>query len=340
MTPLVSILIPAYNAAEWLHDTLESAVAQTWKRREIIVVDDGSRDQTLAVARRFESAEVKVHSQANQGAAAARNRALELSQGDYIQWLDADDLLSPNKVEAQVDLLRRTGTEKTLASGPWGQFLYRASRARFEPSLLWEDLAPTEWLVRKMANNLHMQTGTWLVSRQVTQAAGPWNTRLLGDDDGEYFCRILLNSDGVRFAPEAKVYYRMAGTSSLSYIGRSNKKLEAQYRSMQLHIDYLRSLEDSERTRRAAVAYLHNWIGNFYPERADIIAEAEQLAASLGGELRVPALSWKYRWIETTLGAAAAKRAKVFLPGVKWWAIRQWDRALSKLERPALKQTT
>src|SRR5436309_10735842 len=91
-TPLVSILIPAYNAERWIADTVRSALAQTWPRREIIIVDDGSRDQTLQVAQQFASKNVSVVAQENQGASAARNKAFELCQGDYIQWLDADDL--------------------------------------------------------------------------------------------------------------------------------------------------------------------------------------------------------------------------------------------------------
>ena len=100
----------------------------------------------------------------------------------------------------------------------------RAMRVQFTPTVLWCDLSPTEWLIRKMGQNLHMQTATWLVSRALTQAAGPWDTRLLADDDGEYFCRVLLASDGVRFVPEGRVFYRMSGSDRLSYIGRSSRK--------------------------------------------------------------------------------------------------------------------
>jgi GT2 family glycosyltransferase len=75
MRPLVSILIPAFNAQNWIAETLESAIAQTWPEREIIVVDDGSTDQTLAIAKRFEPADVRIVTQKNQGAAAARNTA-------------------------------------------------------------------------------------------------------------------------------------------------------------------------------------------------------------------------------------------------------------------------
>src|ERR1051326_2220353 len=83
MPPLVSILIPAYNSEAWIADTIKSALAQTWPRTEIIVVDDGSKDQTLEIAKQFAGAKVSVATQSNQGAAAARNNALKRSQGEY-----------------------------------------------------------------------------------------------------------------------------------------------------------------------------------------------------------------------------------------------------------------
>jgi glycosyltransferase involved in cell wall biosynthesis len=335
MNPLVSILIPAYNAGEWIADTLESAVRQTWKNKEIIVVDDGSTDNTREVAEAYVSRGVSVTSQPNRGAAATRNEAFSRSQGDYIQWLDADDLLAPDKIASQVALLDRGVGPRTVISGAWGSFMFRPERAEFVPTPLWCDLSPTEWLVRKMTHNLHMQTATWLVSRALTQAAGPWNTKLLGDDDGEYFCRVLLASDTVRFVPEAKVYYRMAGPTSLSYIGSSNQKLDAQFRSMELHISYLRSLEQSDRVQRACVAYLQNWLAHFYPDRPDIIDRAKALAAEFGGELTPPEFSWKYTWIQSLFGAHAAKRAQVSLRRVKWSLVRRWDRALSRNPRLA-----
>jgi glycosyltransferase involved in cell wall biosynthesis len=333
LEPLVSILIPAFNAQEWIADALLSAVAQTWDRKEIIVVDDGSTDRTLAIARQFESDCVRVFTQENQGASAARNKAFSFSRGDYIQWLDADDLLAPDKIAEQMTALDQCRSHRTLLSSAWGQFMYRYDRAQFIPTALWSDLPPVEWLLHKMGQNLHMQTATWLVSRELTEAAGPWNTSLLGDDDGEYFCRVLLQSDGVRFVPEAKVYYRACGAGSLSYIGRSDRKREAQWRSMELHIRYLQSLEDSPRVREACVKYLQNWLSLFYPERLDIVKRMWQTAAEMGGELEVSRLSWKYFWIETIFGRPLAMRAQVFLQRVKWSLVRFWDKTLFRIAR-------
>jgi glycosyltransferase involved in cell wall biosynthesis len=167
MKPLVSILIPAYNSEQWIGYTLKSAVAQTWPRKEIIVVDDGSKDGTAEVAGKFASKELVVVRAENQGAAAARNHALSISQGDYVQWLDADDLLAPDKIERQLGLLQDSDSSRVLLSSSWAFFNYRVSRAKFVPTPLWQDLSPVEWLMRKMGNNLHMQTATWLTSRQL-----------------------------------------------------------------------------------------------------------------------------------------------------------------------------
>lgn len=335
MNPLVSILIPAYNAEVWIADTIESALAQTWPRKEIIVVDDGSTDRTLAVARRFASSQVLVTTRENRGASAARNEAFSLCQGDYIQWLDADDLLSSDKVASQMAARERGCRARTLLSSGYGYFRYRPRRAEFTPTALWRDLSPTEWLMTKMVENLHMQTATWLMSRELTEAAGPWDTRLLGDDDGEYFCRALLASDGVKFSPHGRVYYRISGPSRLSYLGGSSRKMEAQFLSMRMHIAYLRSLEDSPRVRAACVQYLQNWLIVFYPERMDIVREADRLAVDLGGRLETPRLSWKYGWVRALFGWGAAKRTQVFMRHLKAAVLRQWDKMLFRFEGPA-----
>jgi glycosyltransferase involved in cell wall biosynthesis len=341
MKPLVSILIPAYNAEEWIADTIRSAIAQTWQRKEIIVVDDGSRDGTAGVARRFASKEVTVASKENQGAAAARNHALQLSKGDYIQWLDADDLLAPDKVERQLAALGETGGRRILLSSPWAYFNYRPHRARFIPTSLWQDLSPAEWLVRKMSENLHMQTATWLTSRQLAEAAGPWDTRLISDDDGEYFCRVLLASEGTRFVREAKVFYRVTPSSRWSYVGTSDKKKNALLLSMKLHIQYLRSLEESGRVRKACLAYMRTWLDNFYPERPDIVAELQDQAAQLQGHLETPRLRWKYAWMKPIFGWQVAKRAQMMFPQVKASLIRYWDKTMYRFEaREALASQT
>jgi glycosyltransferase involved in cell wall biosynthesis len=333
MDPLVSILIPAYNARQWIADTLKSALAQTWARKEVIVVDDGSSDQTLEIARSFASDNVSVVTQNNQGAAAARNKAFSLSQGDFIQWLDADDLLSPNKISAQMARVDEARQQRALLSSGWAYFAYRPQRAQFMPTALWTDLSPVEWLLRKLAQNLHMQTATWLISRDITTAAGPWNTNLLGDDDGEYFCRVLLASKGTLFVPDSKVYYRITGGNRLSYIGQSQRKMAAHFLSMELHIQYIRSLEDSERVRRACLNYLQTWLPDFFFEGSEWVEKAQKLAKTLGGQLNPPQLSWKYSWLQRGFGWTTARRTQLKYNRIKTGVRRCWDKAMFYLER-------
>src|SRR6516165_8868413 len=147
MQPLVSILVPAYNAEHWIADTLESAVGQTWPRKEIIVVDDGSTDGTGEVARRFASKNVKVVSTSNQGLSAAVNNAYRVCQGDYIQELDADDILARDKIERQLAALREADSDRILLSSSMAFFYYRTRHARYLETSLCQDLSPVEWLL-------------------------------------------------------------------------------------------------------------------------------------------------------------------------------------------------
>jgi glycosyltransferase involved in cell wall biosynthesis len=333
--PLVSILIPAYNAEEWIADTLRSAISQTWNNTEIIVVDDGSTDRTFAIAREFEKEGVHVLRQDNQGAAAARNTAYSLCHGDYIQWLDADDLLAPEKISKQMELAKGGVGKLTALSAEYGTFMYRPDRSQFNSSALWCSLTPAEWLLRKMGQNLYMQTATWMISRELAEAAGPWDPSLFCDDDGEYFCRVLLASDGVRFCPDAKVYYRSFGFDSLSYVSNSAQKLEAHWRSMKLHIRYLRLMEDSGRVNAACLQYLRNWLICYYPEWSEIVEEVQQIAMELGEPIGTPTLSWKYSWMRRIFGWGVAKTAQRRLRRLRWLTEKRWEKFLLAFARQA-----
>ncbi len=309
--PLVSILIPAFNADKWITETLRSAIAQTWDRREIIVVDDGSTDKTLALARQFESDSVHVVAQENQGAAAARNKALSLSQGDYIQWLDADDLLAPEKISLQMEQSEIERDDLMLYTSAWGRFYFRAERARFCPDSLWCDLKPVEWLVTKFEKGVWMNPAAWLVSRRSTELAGPWDGRLSfsGDDDGEYMCRLVARSRAVKFVQDARCYYRIGNTSGLSW-RRSDTALDSFFLATTLCINHLRSLEDSERTRAAGVRFLQKRLRYFYPLKPAIIQAATMLASDLGGTLAPPSMSRRFRLVSQIVGWKLAMRAK------------------------------
>jgi len=331
MKPLVSILIPAYNSAAWIAETIRSAVNQTWPNKEIIVVvDEGSKDQTLGVAQQFASNIVTVASRSHQTAAAARNAAYDLCHGEYIQWLDADDLLAPDKIALQMQVAETIASKRTLLSSEFGSFFYRTSKATFRPTRLWRDQSPEEWLLQKMGQSDHMQPATWLVRREIIEIAGRFNEELTIDEDGEYFCRLVLASDGIRFVRGSKVFYRTSGPGSS--IQRTMFHADARWHNMQLQFAHLHSLGDDKRIRTACVNFLQIWLIFFYPQRPDIVEQAQKLAASVGGRLEIPRLRWKYAWMQKIWGYEKAWRVQFLLPRFKSECLRHWDKVLSNFE--------
>ena len=170
-TPLVSILIPCHNAEPWLGETLESALTQTWPATEVIVVNDGSTDGSLVLAGRFKPHGVQVFSQANAGASAARNHALREARGEFFQFLDADDLLSPGKISAQLALLD-TRPAGTVASCAWGRFTSDPAAARFVDKAVYRDFSAVDFLVLAGETGAMMHPSAWLVPRDVAVRAG------------------------------------------------------------------------------------------------------------------------------------------------------------------------
>ena len=159
-----------------------------------------------------------------------------------------------------------------------------------------------------------------------------WDIRLLSNDDGEYMGRVIKLSDAIKFVPQAKVFYRITGGSRLSYVGQSKAKLEAQLLGVELQMQHVLSLEDSERTRSACVQKLQTWLGNFYPERPDMMLRVEQMASALGGKLEIPRLNWKYAWMQRTFGWVAVKTFRLRYRRAKSALIRFWDLILFKIE--------
>lgn len=332
MALLVSILIPAYRAEQFIQQTITSATDQTWPHKEIIVVVDGSPDRTFEVARRLESHQVKVVQQDNTGVCIARNNALQLAQGDYIQWLDADDLLHPGKIAAQLATPGADRDSRVLLTSAWGKFFSTPSRAEFRPDKLWQDHGPVEWILTRFSYNLWMNPAVWLVSRRLTDLAGPWDPRLArsGDDDGEYICRVAAASEQVRFVSEAKCYYRIGSPGSLNWnMETSEGPLGALRLSLLLAVDHLIALENSDRTRQAALQHLRTFSAYFYGVDAAMFAPLQEKAKELGGELPLPTANWKYRPLEKAFGRPATRMMMKHWRAAKLLARARFERAIS-----------
>ncbi|MGC4020654.1 MAG: glycosyltransferase family A protein [Cyclobacteriaceae bacterium] len=114
MNPKVSILIPCYNSEKWIEQAIQSALDQTYDNKEVIVVDDGSKDRSFEIIKSF-GERIICESGPNKGGNVTRNRLLALSSGEWIQYLDSDDYLLPEKIKHQVDVL---DSETDVLFGP------------------------------------------------------------------------------------------------------------------------------------------------------------------------------------------------------------------------------
>jgi glycosyltransferase involved in cell wall biosynthesis len=327
---LVSILIPAYNAAPWIGETIESALAQTWKFKEVIVVDDGSTDKTLQTVRRYGSRGVRILQQENRGANCARNLALRHARGDYLQWLDADDVLAPDKIEQQMLVAQSLGDRFAFLTCPWARFYYRTQSARFAPDALWRDLDPADWLIAKFTHNTWMNPATWLVSRELTQRAGSWDERLTRDQDGEYVARLVSRSARVHFVGAARSYYRQCNQRSVSR-RTSQNSLASLLLATALSIEHLRSLEDSPRTREACLAYLSLLLYYIDDDQPQLLARVAALAEALGGRLSAPSRKRRHAVAERLVSRRWARRAHEAVAGGKAALARSWDRLLARV---------
>ncbi len=306
---LASIIIPCHNAERWLAATLESALEQTWPAREIILVDDGSTDGSLALARKFEPRGVKVVAQANAGAAAARNAGLRLARGDYLQFLDADDLLAPDKLERQIRRLQAAGAD-CIASCAWGRFTTDPAATVPDPHReLWRDLAPADWLVLAAEHNLMMATATWLLPRAIADRIGPWDTAHRANplDDMDYFDRARSVARMVLFCPDTRTHYRSALPGSLSQV-RTPEAWTAISGTLHRSGDRLLSLEDSPRTRHAVATMLQRFIYEIYPAGPALAAAAAARVRQLGGSDLRPEFGPTRRRLAAVLGWKLTKR--------------------------------
>lgn len=316
MQPLVSILIPAYNAERWIAGTLQSVVGQTWPNKEIIVVDDGSKDGTVALARRFESSGVRVAEQENRGPAAARNHAYRLSQGEYIQFIDADDLLSPEKITEQIKVLGES-PPRMLGICPWTYFQDGTDPDQGLAENGWPAVdtdAPVEWLTDLLGPEGPfgmVPHGAWLTPRAVAEDAGGWDETPSPDDDGEYFARVVLASAGIR-RTAGRFYYRKRPTGGSWSSTRNATLLAGALYSLERKMQHLLARTNDPRARRALANRFVEHAVEAYPYFPGITRRALEKVRELGGTDFVPRFgTWKGELFRRVFGWKATKRAQV-----------------------------
>ena len=300
---MISVIIPAHNAERWIDQTIRSATTQTWKDVEVIVVDDGSTDRTAEIASGSDAERVHVVRQPQSGAGAARNRGLGEARGEFIQYLDADDLLAPDKLARQMEALSGKPAD-TIASCAWGRFTGEPESAVFRDEPVWRVEDPVEWLVRSLDGGGMMQPGAWLTPRSIIDAAGPWNESLTLHDDGEYFTRVLLKAGRNVFVPEARIFYRDV-EGSLSRV-RSRDAVQSAFTVCQLRGQHLLAVRDDKAARRAVATQYAQFAYEHGEAAPDLAIEALKAIEDLGVSPNLGIGGRLFAFVSKILGFRAA----------------------------------
>lgn len=213
--PKISYIIAAYNAEKFIGDCIKSILLQEWDNFEIIVSDDGSLDKTIAIAEAFNHPAVRIITGINGGQCKATNRALEIYTGDYVQYIDADDMLAPGKIKEQMQLQQVYGpTFITFSS--WASFSENPSDMRIENNPAYIDADPADWLINLFTTGGMLANSCYIISRELINKCGFYNENLTRNNDLEYFSRTILGSERVIFCKDALTLYRRNVNNNLS----------------------------------------------------------------------------------------------------------------------------
>lgn len=292
---MISVVIPARNAEQTIGQSIDSVLRQSYPHTEVIVVNDGSSDQTERVVADITDQRVTLIQGELRGASAARNLGMRYARGDYFQFLDADDLLSAEKLELQLKAIEKSSL---VASCAWMHLTADNRLVMPNDRGCWQVKSPTEWLCCSLSGQGMMQTACWLIPRKVAEIAGPWDETLSLHDDGEYFCRVLLASEGNLFVDECHVAYRIV-QGSLSRT-RSRSAIESAYKVCDSRSKWLLGSDQSQAARRAIATQWLQFVYEFGGASPDLGALAVRKLSELntkpfnvvGGKLFRAAISF------------------------------------------------
>ncbi len=300
--PTVSIIIPIYNAELFLRETMASVLSQAYPKIEVVLIDDASTDGSYNLALEYEAPTVIVRKNRRKGACAARNYGLELSTGDYIQYLDADDLLSPNKIKKQIALLQFN--MDFIASCKWGRFYGSKDTVQWEKQLINKDYeTPSQWLADSWLGGGMAQTAVWLTPRKLIEMAGPWNEELQLNQDGEFFSRVLLTSKGITFVRGCGVYYRSGLANSISKKRHYRRdKAESLLKSYQSYKEHIESYGILQNLKTALGNNFLMFIYEYHTHFPDLSRIAENEFYELGHQKMWPVGGARFQKITKLIG--------------------------------------
>lgn len=211
MASLASVVIPCFNAEEWIKEAIDSVLNQTYPRIEVIVIDDGSTDRSLNIIKDYGN-RVTWRTGPNRGGNHARNQGFSLSQGEYIQYLDADDYLLPTKIESQVSFLETTSAD--VVYGDWRHQTHFPNG-----KVVLEDITVSGIqadILESLLGNWWVSPASLLVRRSAIERSGGWDEALKAGQDRDFFLNLVLSGSSTVYQPGCHAIYRRHGKMTVS----------------------------------------------------------------------------------------------------------------------------
>ncbi len=205
--PQISIIIPTYNSARTVEETIASVQKQSFTDYEIIVIDDGSQDNTIDVVKNIAEPRLKLFIYENGGVAIARNRGIARATGEFISFLDADDLWSLDKLESQIEVLKKNPTAKVAYS--WVNYIDEEGKHLFSGIPLFYE---GDVYLQLLQTNFITNASNVLIHRDVLESVAGFNPKLAYTADWDFYLRLAQNFN-FAVVPKFQIFYRQSSNS-------------------------------------------------------------------------------------------------------------------------------
>lgn len=285
--------MPCYNAEKYVAETLTCLLGQDYENIEIILVDDGSSDKSYDIAKQFETdSRVQVYQQPNSGACVARNLALSKASGEYVIFMDADDLVTKDMIASQMALLA-DGSDGYMTFGHWARFYDgQLDKAVVEGGEIYHDYDNAKDALADIWNGKGMMPiHTYIIPRSVV-GEERYDVRLKVNQDGEFLCRMLMRANGLKYCPRGVAYYRSGIAGSVSSKKISHVKGESLLLASQLCKASIGDLANDKYFARGLVRQFYG-VAYIYQSFPDLVESAHEESCRLNVSLRNPEIGSK-----------------------------------------------
>lgn len=270
----ISVIIPAYNAERTILETIKSVQEQIFSDFELIVINDGSKDRTEEIVQGIKDDRIKIFAYENGGLATARNRGISHATGEFIAFLDADDLWTPDKLELQLALLKQHPEAGVAYS--WTCFMDVDKQEKislFLPSSC-DTFAGNVYQRLLLSNFIHSGSNT-LVRREAIESVGGFDPACASSADWDYWLRLSKNWS-FEVVPKPQILYRRASGSMSSKVELMRKEgliaLEKAYQAAPPELQYLKS---------HTLANLHHYYASLYVQHSSDPKDISQAGKDL-----------------------------------------------------------